>query len=105
MKIRQIMIALAALLTIAFMPPLVSLLGGLTVLIGAGVLIFRDLPPTGQDAVERRLLGWLRWVRAGSRAEPEPVRSQRSLPGLPAERARRVRTKISVAERVDVPPG
>ncbi len=105
MKIRQIMIALAALLTIAFMPPLVSLLGGLTVLIGAGVLIFRDLPPTGQDAVERRLLGWLRWVRTGSRAEPEPVRSQRSLPGLPAERARRVRAKISVAERVDVPPG
>ncbi len=105
MKIRQIVIALLALLTSAFMPPLVSLLGGLTLLIGAGVLIFRDLPPAGQDAVERRILGWLHRARAGSVPEAEPVRLQRPLPGIPAERARRVRAKIPTAGRVDGPQG
>lgn len=101
MKIRHLGIALAALLIIAFMPPLVSLLGGLTLLIGAGALIFRDLPPAGQDAVERRVLGWLRRVRADAAVQPE---ADVVLRPLPTARPRRVRARIPVAERVDVPP-
>ena len=57
------MLLLAALLAIAFMQPLVTFLGGLTLLLGVGGLIFRDLPPTSQNAVERRVLGWLRRAR------------------------------------------
>jgi len=101
MKIRHLGIALAALLIIAFMPPLVSLLGGLTLLVGAGALIFRDLPPAGQDAVERRVLGWLRRVRADPVVEPE---ADVVLRPLPTTRPRRVRARIPVAERVDIPP-
>ena len=55
-----------SLLVIAFMQPLATFLGGLTLLLGVGGLIYRDLPPASQDMVERRLLGWLR--RAGRSA-------------------------------------
>lgn len=96
MKLRHLLIALLALLTIAFMPPLVSFLGGLTLLLGAGALIFRDLPPASQEAVERYILGWLR--RCRTRSAPETglmaaTRSPQSLPGMPAERARRIRAR------------
>ena len=105
MKIRHIGIALAALLIIAFMPPLVSLLGGLALLLGAGALIFRDLPPAGQDAVERRVLGWLRRVRSDAVVEPEAAVAAEVVPRpLPPARSRRVRGRISTAERVDIPP-
>lgn len=63
LKIRHIVLALSALLAIAFMQPLVTFLGGLTVLLGVGAWIYRDLSPASQDAVERRLLGWLRRAR------------------------------------------
>ena len=56
MKIRHILFLLLALSAIAFMQPLVSFLGGLTLLLGVGALIYRDLSPAGQDAVERRVL-------------------------------------------------
>lgn len=106
MKIRHLLIALLVLLTIAFMPPLVSFLGGLTLVLGAGALIFRDLSPASQEAVERHILGWLRRVRTGgSVPEPELIttaRSQRSLPGMPVERARRLRAKTPAAGRVDL---
>ena len=108
MKIRHLLIALLALLTIAFMPPLVSFIGGLTLVLGAGALIFRDLPLTGQEAVERHILGWLRRVRTSSPAPaPEPeltatARSQWSLPEMPVERGRRIRAKPPVAGRIDL---
>jgi len=66
MKISHILFLLLALLAIAFMQPLVTLLGGLALLFGVGGLIYRDLSPANQDAVERRLLGWLRRVRRDS---------------------------------------
>ena len=74
------LLALLAVLAIAFMQPLVTFLGGLTLLLGAGVLIFRDLSPASQDAVEQRLLAWLRQVRVGSAPEagPATIRRQRS---------------------------
>jgi len=62
-KFRHVLLALFAVLAIAFMQPLVTFIGGLTLLLGAGALIFRDLTPAGQDAVERRVLGWLRRAR------------------------------------------
>lgn len=106
MKIRHLLIALAALLTIAFMPPLVSFLGGLTLVLGAGALIFRDLSPAGQEAAERHILGWLRRVRTGGSASASELvtttRSPRSLPGMPVERARRIRAKSPAAGRMDL---
>lgn len=63
MKFRHILLLILAALTIAFMQPLISFLGGLTLLVGVGGLIFRDLSPASQEAVENRLLGWLQRVR------------------------------------------
>ena len=100
MKIRHILLVVLAVLAIAFMQPLVTFLGGLTLLLGVGALIFRDLTPVGQDAVERRVLGWLRRARAES-ATPSglPVASSHRLPAVPvesgpsSERSRRNRTR------------
>lgn len=63
-KFRHILLATLALLMIAFMQPLITFIGGLTLLIGVGLLIFRDLPPNLQDALEQRLLNSLRRARA-----------------------------------------
>lgn len=84
MKIRHILLILLALLTIGFLQPLVSFLGGLTLLLGIGTLVFRDLPPKNQDALERHLLGLLRRARGGAQqpAEARPNAFQR----LPATR-------------------
>lgn len=101
MKLRHILLLVLAALAIAFMQPLISLLGGLTLLLGVGGLIFRDLSPARQDAVERRLLGWLRRARANG-ATPvagEPGDFRRRLPadsaesGAPAGHLRRGRAK------------
>lgn len=101
MKIRHCLLALLPVLAIAFLQPLVTFLGGLTLLLGVGALIFRELTPADQDAVERRVLGWLR------RARPESGRttpSSRQLPvapaesSLPGERPRRGRTRTAGPE-------
>ncbi|MFZ1641423.1 MAG: hypothetical protein WAV07_08275 [Candidatus Contendobacter sp.] len=100
MKIRHILLAVLAPLAIAFLQPLITFLGGLTLLLGVGILVFRDLTPAGQDAVERQVLGWLRRARAGSTVEPNlptvpphqiPATSVK--PGLPVERPRRERIR------------
>lgn len=108
MKIRHILLTVLAVLTIAFMQPLVTFLGGLTLLVGIGALVFRDLTPAGQDAVERRMLGWLRRARGESVAESgRPPTSSRRLPiaptepGLPGERPRRGRTRIAASALAD----
>jgi hypothetical protein len=97
-KIRHLLLALLAGLMIAFMQPLVTFLGGLTLLLGVGALIFRDLTPHGQEVVERRILGWLRRARA----EPgQMTTSSRQMPVAPAdsappgERPRRGRPRIA----------
>ncbi len=102
MKIRHILFLFLALSAIAFMQPLVSLLGALTLLMGVGALIYRDLSPAAQNAVERQVLGWLRRIRAGPAAEnsSSPFSLRRlsaALPeaSLPAERVRRTRTRAS----------
>lgn len=104
MKIRHVLFLLLALSAIAFMQPLVFFLGGLTLLLGVGVLVYRDLSPTVQDAVERRVLGWLRRTRAepaaGDNLPPLSLwRLSGALPeaGVPAERVRRARTKAASA--------
>jgi hypothetical protein len=102
LKIRHILLALLAVLAIAFMQPLVFFLGGLTLLLGVGALILKDLPPASQEVFERRVLEWLRRVRAGSTSEagPPAVSHQRmpaipAEPGMPAERTRRARVKAA----------
>ncbi|MGB5063100.1 MAG: hypothetical protein WBQ37_04970 [Candidatus Competibacter sp.] len=102
MKIRHILFLLLALSAIAFMQPLVFFLGGLTLLLGVGVLVYRDLSPAVQDAVERWVLGWLRRTRVEPAAKNNlPPLSLRRLSAalseasLPAERVRRARTKAA----------
>jgi hypothetical protein len=86
LKIRHIVLAVLTLLAIAFMQPLMTFLGGLAVLIGVGTLIFRDMSPAEQDAVEQRVLGLLRRARARpvNPVEP-PVVSGNRLPAIAAE--------------------
>lgn len=86
------------------MQPLVFFLGGLTLLLGVGVLVYRDLSPAVQDAVERRVLVWLRRTRAEPAVgDNPPMLSLRRLSGalseagVPAERVRRARTKAASA--------
>ena len=45
LKIRHILFGLLAMLAVAFMQPLITFLGGLTLLIGVGALIFRGGAP------------------------------------------------------------
>ncbi len=104
MKIRHIVLAALAMLAIAFLQPLVTFLGGLTLLLGVGALIFRDLTPVGQDAVEHRVLGWLRRARGGTAPESSrtPTLSRQvplapTEPGTPGERPRRSRTRIAAS--------
>jgi hypothetical protein len=104
LKIRHIVLALSALLAIAFMQPLVTFLGGLTVLLGVGAWIYRDLSPASQDAVERRLLGWLRRARpeSSTAARSGPLSLERSIapelsePDALFEPPRRARGKLPV---------
>jgi hypothetical protein len=103
LKIRHILLALLVLLAIAFMQPLITFLGGLTLLVGVGLLIFRDLPPAVQDAVEQHILGGLRRARADSWPESKaPAMARDRLPAtlddLPRvlERTRRTRAKPAV---------
>ncbi len=112
MKIRHILLVVLAALTIAFLQPLVTFLGGLMLLVGTGALIFRDLTPAGQDALERRMLGWLRRARGGSIAEASRLpTSSRRLPSAPAEpsqpgdRPRRGRNRIAASTLADSTSG
>ena len=100
MKFRHVLLALFAVLAIAFMQPLVTFIGGLTLLLGAGALIFRDLTPAGQDAVERRVLGWLRQARVhapGATRLTTLPEAGREIDPLPVERPRRSRVRPVVA--------
>lgn len=82
------LLALLAVLAIAFMQPLMTFVGGLTVLIGVGTLIFRDMSPADQDAVERRVLSFLRRARRAPTSNIEmPAPSRNPLPILSAEPA------------------
>jgi hypothetical protein len=117
LKIRHILLALLVLLAIAFMQPLITFLGGLTLLVGVGVLIFRDLPPAVQDTVEQYILGGLRRARADSWPESKaPAMGRDRLPAtlddLPQvpERTRRMRAKSAApavsesADHTSAPP-
>jgi len=102
LKIRHILFALLAVLAIAFMQPLITFLGGLTLLIGVGTFIFRDLSAVGQDAVERWVLGWLRRMRSGPATAIEPPATLRHRlpttsvdPVISTERIRRNRDKTT----------
>ncbi|HRY15631.1 MAG: hypothetical protein KDJ31_02270 [Candidatus Competibacteraceae bacterium] len=116
MKIRHTVLALLAILAIAFMQPLVFFVGGLTLLLGIGALIFRDLSPAGQEVVERRILGWLRRARSTSAVDIEPPSVGHRPLAMTAvgpnaqkntqkpERPRRVRTRTAAAIQNDPGP-
>ena len=86
MKIRHILLAVLTMLAIAFMQPLMTFLGGLTLLIGVGALVFRDMSPSEQDAMERRVLGLLRRARTdpANHIETSAISGNR-LPAMPTD--------------------
>lgn len=113
MKIRHTLLALLAVLAIAFMQPLVFFVGGLTLLIVVSALIFRDLSPAVQDAVEHRILGWLHRARSNPTLEIEPPAVRRGLSAMTAsgtsaqkpERIRRARARTTATIQGDPAPG
>jgi len=112
LKIRHALFTLLAVLAIAFMQPLVFFVGGLTLLLGVGALIFRDLPPADQDAIERRIVGWLRRARFSRTLEIEPPATHRRPLVMAAaessaqkpERVRRVRARTTATLQSDPVP-
>jgi hypothetical protein len=63
LKIRHYGLLILTLLTIAFLQPLVLLLGGFALLGGVAAFIFADLPPENQDAWEMKVTGLLKQLR------------------------------------------
>ena len=63
MKIRHYFLLILTLLTIAFLQPLVLLLGGFTLVGGVAAFIFADLPPENQDAWEMKVTSLLKQLR------------------------------------------
>jgi hypothetical protein len=100
LKIWHILLGLLAMLVVAFMQPLITFLGGLTLLISVGVLIFRDMSSSDQDAMERRMLCWLRRARTNSTmgthlpvTSPYPISDTPAKPTMSAERTRHRRSQ------------
>lgn len=112
LKIRHTLLALLAVMAIAFMQPLVFFVGGLTLLLVVGALIFQDLSPAVQDAMEHRILGWLRRARSNPTLEIEPPTVRRRLSAMTAagpgaqkpERIRRARARTTAIQS-DPAPG
>ena len=106
MKIRHTLLVLLAILAIAFMQPLITFLGGLTLLLGVGTLIFRDLSAQSQDAVEQRLLSWLRRARTEPAQPLDLPGVSHRLPVAPAEPATPVeRVRRSRGQTIPPPEG
>ncbi len=64
MKLRHYLLLLGVALVIGFLEKLVFLIGGLALIVGAGLLIYGDLTPEAQAGLERRLA----WMLGGLRA-------------------------------------
>ncbi|MCG5494900.1 MULTISPECIES: hypothetical protein [Ectothiorhodospira] len=101
-RTRIILLSIAALITIVFLQPLLTLLGGLMVLALVGTLIFRDLPLDTQDAIEEYVNAWLQrardgfWPSSQSRHDDDPVlmvEEEYEEKPAPKPRARRSRAR------------
>ncbi|WP_143050452.1 hypothetical protein [Ectothiorhodospira marina] len=102
-RTRIILLSIAALATIVFLQPLLTLLGGVMVLALVGTLIYRDLPLDTQDIIEEYLNAWLRRARDGfwpssqsRRDEDDPVlmmEEEYEEKPAPKPRARRSRAR------------
>ena len=73
MKIRHYLLLLLTLLGIAFLQPLILLLGGVTLLGGMITFIYSDMTPESQRAWEQRISGLFRQLHLSLSKQPQPL--------------------------------
>ena len=75
MKIKHYLILILTLLSIAFLQPLILLLGGITLLGGMIAFVYADMPPESQRAWELRITGLLKQLQSALSRQPQPADS------------------------------
>ena len=88
MKIKHYFLLILTLLSIAFLQPLILLLGGITLLGGMIAFIYADMPPESQRAWELRISGLLKQLHLALSRQPQPLNSG-SDPRPPLDRPER----------------
>jgi len=74
-KIKHYLILILTLLSIAFLQPLILLLGGITLLGGVIAFIYADMPPESQRAWELRITGLFKQLQLALSRQPQPPNS------------------------------
>ncbi len=72
MKIRHYLLLILTLLSVAFLQPLILLLGGITLLGGVIAFIYADMPPESQRAWELRITGLFKQLQLALSRQPQP---------------------------------
>lgn len=88
MKIRHYLLLILTLLGIAFLQPLILLLGGVTLLAGVIAFIYADMSPESQRAWEQRISGLFRQLRLSLSKQPQPLETTGN-PRQPLDRRER----------------
>ena len=73
MKIRHYLLLILTLLGIAFLQPLILLLGGVTLLGGVIAFIYADMSPESQRDWEQRISGLFRQLHLSLSKQPQPL--------------------------------
>ena len=73
MKIRHYLLLILTLLGIAFLQPLILLLGGVTLLGGVIAFIYSDMTPESQRVWEQRISGLFRQLHLSLSKQPKPL--------------------------------
>ena len=75
MKIKHYLLLILTLLSIAFLQPLILLLGGITLLGGVIAFVYADMSPESQRAWELRITGLLKQLHSALSRQPQPADS------------------------------
>ncbi len=66
LKFKHIFLIVLALLTLAFLQPLVMLIGALVIIVSVAAYVYSDMAPEAQHACEQQLLDWMARLRGDS---------------------------------------